>query len=276
MNDAWADDPKIAFMDSNDPDSRALKKGLANLFWPKPTLLGLMWALIVVFDLGGLVDLAIFLTLVWLGAQILFRFTKFWAEVRWFFGKATAALASPFVGGVAWLNRNARGKRAAAPAAQIQPLAAMANAAAEPPPAPKPPRTRINWLGAADNLLKFAPWIIGLGLALFLVLKVIDIFDGRSGREVAAEARAGVAESETRTAEAEVIRGQESIVIVEEVGRARDRARTQTEEAREAVAAAPDLEAGFAEYRARALSLRDQGRAPVADAVRQHTTGDAP
>ncbi|MCL4715445.1 MAG: hypothetical protein KJZ75_11090 [Hyphomonadaceae bacterium] len=142
---------------------------------------------------------------------------------------------------------------------------------------PAPQRAPVNWRarieGVIDGALKYW-WVILGAIAILFVLSSCDVrwpWSAPSGREVAAEANQRTAESNQRTAEAETRRAQDSVVIVEDTHRARARVRTQTEEAREAVADAPDLEASYREYRDRAQRLRDESRAAYAAAVQQHT-----
>lgn len=144
------------------------------------------------------------------------------------------------------------------------------------------PRAPIDWgakgAAALDWMLKYW-WLIAGALLVLFVLNSCDLrtpFSPPSGREVAAKANQQRAEAGQRTAEAEAVRAQDSVVIIENTARARVRISRQVEEAREAVAEAPDLAARYAEYRDRAQRMRDESRAGVAAAVRQHAAEQPP
>lgn len=287
-NPAWRDDPSFAARGFEDEDSRRLIKGLSILFWPGGSLLIGAGLAIWLFGWGWAVRPWSYAGGVWILAHLMFRPRKFGAEamaaaltVRDVFAFATRLFAEPLNALVTKLNRSlhaapaAPGPQAFMAAGLADPLATTESAAREAAPAMRPSR-RIDWLGLADGVLKFLPVIIVAALVLWASLALKDIFDGPSGKEVAAAARAANAESERRTSEAEARRSAESVVIVEDVGERRRRAQDQTEEAREAVARAPDLETRYAEYRTRAQRLRDESGAAVADAVREHTAGVAP
>jgi len=151
-----------------------------------------------------------------------------------------------------------------------------------PPAAPMPPaqqskpKRTIDWLAALDGLLKFW-WLIPVALIAWALLsfggRVLDYFDGPSGREVAAEARAANAESEQRTSTAEVHQREETIAILERHQAQRAHVRVQVEAARETIAAAPDLDARYAAYRDLSDRLRNESRTAAAAAVREYRAG---
>lgn len=143
-------------------------------------------------------------------------------------------------------------------------------------------RAPIDWRqrleAIADGFLKYW-WLILAAIVILFALTSCEIrapWSGPSGREVAAEANQRTAEANQRTSDAEAGRAQEAVVIVENTHRARARITAQVEEAREAVAEAPDLETSYREYRDRAQRMRDESRAAVAAAVQQHTAGQSP
>lgn len=133
--------------------------------------------------------------------------------------------------------------------------------------------------GLIDGALRYW-WLIPTAIivagAALSFGRITDWLDGPSGREVIAEVNQRTSEANQRTSEAETERARETVVIIEHGHRARARINTQVEQAREAIAQAPDLRARYAEYRERAQRLRDEGRAAVAASVQRHTADDAP
>lgn len=245
---------------------------IAAALWPGCGALLLGWALYWLGwrAIGGALLLC---TGIWLAAQFLLRPKQFGAEIGgalWrgaqIFGRIGKLMADAFGPMLARLNANyhQRRERAAAFAGFGEALAA--NDRQSPTP--------MAWG-------KLIPWAVAVCLSAVLMLALarcapLNPFAPPSGREVAAEARAAVAESETRTAGAEAGRSRVSVAIVERAAATRERVHTQVEEAREAIAAAPDLESRFTEYRSRAQRLRDESAAAVAASVQQHTAGEPP
>lgn len=273
QNEAWADDPDLRVLRDDDADSQKLKRFGRRWIWPGPRGL-IVLALLVGFVIETPLTVAAWqwLASIWLAGQMLGRPTNFLLSVRDGFGKATALLASLFG------QRDRRDEPTPKDVRAFMPQAGEVHAAeavatptptAQPTPA-RPPAKRINWLEVGDQIIRFWPLILFLVVLAVFWQPIDRLINGASGREVAAEANAGVARSEARTSDAEAQRGTDSIIIVETTHRGRTRARAETEEALEAVANAPDLDASFVEYDTRARSLRDEGRTAVADAVQQH------
>ncbi len=263
-NNAYADDPDLRIVRSDDPDSQRLIAFLSRWIWPGIGGLTIVSVIVAVLDLAWAYTPVLVLGATWLVVQLVKRPRQFLSSFAGFFGSITGFMAK-----------------------HVAPLFRKANAALKNEEAPvvqgvmaAPPKRadarRFDWLGAADVLLKLLPLIIILGVAAMLWSPVANLINGPSGREVAAEAEAGNARSEARTGWAEANRGQVSIGIIEDTNRARRQTQAQVEQAREAVDRAADLDAAYAEYRARAQRLRDEGGSAAALAVQQHAAGVDP
>lgn len=272
---ATMSEPAFSVLSDDDPDSVKVKAFLKRWIWPGAGGLLLMIAFVGVFKLNWAFGLVQLIATGWLIGQIIVRPGPFLISVRNGFGKATALLAACF-------GQHAKRHSKDEPKPQDVRRFMPGEKNAQPEPqlaaAPRATRKRINWLEIGDGALRLAPWVLGaivLAALYAVVWKPLDRWiNGGSGREVAAEANANNARSETITANAESERASQSIVIVETTNRGRDHARAATEEALVAVAAHPDLEAGFAEYSARAQRLRNEGRTAVSGAVQQHAAGE--
>lgn len=266
QSEAWANDPSFSVVSSDDPSSRALKAGLKRWVFPGyPTLCAFALAVLMFRFDGGFVVLG-YVLIFWLFAQFAFRAKSFGLETAAAIGAVRDVFAR--VGAVRAHAKAQKSAQAAAPQTGAG-VRAFASIPETPPPLtqtqyepPKPKR--------ATDWGKLAGLAIVLG-CIFGVLVLADtikgMFDGPSGREVAAEAAAGVAESERRTSQAETDMGRAVIPIVEAHNEGRARAQAEVRTAREAIASAPDLEARYAAYRDSAVRLRDEGGSASASAV---------
>ena len=277
-NDAWSDDPAIRMGSDDDPDSQKVKAWLIRWVWPGIGGLAIVVLIVSVMKLSwtyGVVQVA---AGVWLIAQLVIRPGAFLLSVRNAFGNAARLFADLLAPGVRLMNRRDEPKPAEVRC--FMPQATLDTEA--PPAAPMPPaqqskpKRTIDWLAALDGLLKFW-WLIPVALIAWALLsfggRVLDYFDGPSGREVAAEARAANAESEQRTSTAEVHQREETIAILERHQAQRAHVRVQVEAARETIAAAPDLDARYAAYRDLSDRLRNESRTAAAAAVREYRAG---
>lgn len=273
----------ISIRSDDDPDSRALKMGLGLIFWPKPTLILLGW--LGVLFLGWPSKLVIFATLIWLGAHLMFRPSKFGAEIGLVIDAVLQALkaSNAFMARhiepiLKRMNAAHHEKRRAREAAAVPaPMAfaaasrsAEASVAASAPAAPEPERAardRTNWL----TVLRRWWWIAPVALLAFIAVRFVNWATGflqePSGREVAAEARANEAEANQRTSDAEVDQSQQATVRVETRYVTVERIVRETEIAREAIASAPDLDARLAVHRDFTQRMRDEAAASRAAAV---------
>lgn len=269
-NDAWLDDPDLRVHDSDDPDSRALKKGLSLIFWPRPTLLIVGWLIAIIFDLGWASGLLMFATCLWLGAHLLFRPSRFFGELR----AVGDYIAEWLSKAMRKLNRAAKQEpQAPSPTPEPQAFAALApgpnrpTGAAPELPAPAPKPTRIDWGKLGRALLN--PWfwvIVGVLCVGVMALRGFDFFQP-SGREVAADARADVAEANESTANAETEQMAAALARVEAAATRLDRLTREAERARHAIQNAPDLDSGIAAHSEYVGRLRGDAAAERAAAV---------
>lgn len=279
-NDAWANDPDMRVIRSDDPDSRALLRGLGYVFWPYPGLLvvGAIFTLLASRPWNPIV--AGFL--LWAAAHVMFNpkgvakvlvaITHLFDVVRHVFAAATCALAHLGAPVIAKLNRWAKPK----PAAGVQAFAAPAAEAVEPPPAPVPPepskpkRPRFDWSKPLRFLFNSWLWV---GVVIFAIAASVGSWFsdfGKSGREVAAEAEKNLAEANERTARAETDQQAQTTERVEVRYVEVARIVRVTEQAREAIAEAPNLDAGIAVHRDFTRRMRDEADAARAAAVRNY------
>lgn len=246
----------MSIRSDDDPDSRALKTGLGLIFWPKPTLIVLGW--LGVLFLGWPSKLVILASLIWLGAHLMFRPSKFGAEI----GLAIDA-------GLHAKRRAREVQPAPAPmafaAASRSPEASIAASASTAPLSP--PRPPVDWLA----VLRRWWWIAPVALLALIAVRFVNWATGflqePSGREVAAEARANEAEANQRTSDAEADQSQQAVVRVETRYVTVERIVRETEIAREAIASAPDLDARLAVHRDFTQRMRDEAAASRAAAV---------
>lgn len=285
----------ISIRSDDDPDSRALKTGLGIIFWPKPTLIVLGW--LGVLFLGWPSKLVIFASLIWLGAHLMFRPSKFGAEIGQaidaglqFLGACNAFMARHIEPILAKMNAAHHVKRRAREAAPTAPtpqallsenrraFAAAARsaeasdaAAAEPiiPPAPAPraPRPPVDWLAVLRRWWWIAPVALLAIVAARFVGWATDFINGPSAREVVADVRANEAEAQTRTADAENEQLASALRRVEEAAARLSQMEREAENARDAIRNAPTLDAGIAEHDAYVDGLRDQSARDRAAAV---------
>lgn len=266
----------------DDPDSRALKTGLGLIFWPKPTLIVLGW--LGVLFLGWPSKLAIFASLIWLGAHLMFRPSKFGAEIGLaidaglqFLKACNAFMArhiEPILKKANAAHHAKRRAREATPAAPMMAFAAASRSAdasvapATSAPAPtRTPRPPVDWLAVLRRWWWIAPVALLAIFAARFVGWATGFLEKPSGREVAAEARTNEAEARERTSEAEVDQSQQATVRVETRYVTVERIVRETETARDAIAAAPDLDARFAVHRDFTQRMRDEAAASRAAAV---------
>jgi hypothetical protein len=234
----------------DDPDSRALKTGLGLIFWPKPTLIVLGW--LGVLFLGWPAKLVIFASLIWLGAHLMFRPSKFGPEIAIAidavlqFLKACNAFAAA--------DRSGEAADAAAAESVVS-------------PAPAPRRPPVDWLAVLRRWWWIAPVALLALIAVNVAERVSNWINGPSGREVAAEARTNEAEARERTSDAETDQSQQATVRVETRYVTVERIVRETETARDAIAAAPDLDARLAVHRDFTQRMRDEAAASRAAAV---------
>jgi hypothetical protein len=274
----------ISIRTDDDPDSQALKTGLGLIFWPKPTLIVLGW--LGVLFLGWPSKLVIFATLIWLGAHLMFRPSKFGVEigialdaVRQFFAWTTEQLGKHIAPIFAKLNAAHRGKRSA-PAPEPMAFAAASRSAdasvaaavtaPRPPRAPRAPRAPINWLG----VLRRWWWVAPVALLALIAFRFVDWATGflnePSAREIVAEVEAEEANAERRTAEAEAERNERTIVRIEEAAARRFQINEQTETARAAIQTTPDDDIRGRLHDAYVDRVRDQSARDRADALQDY------
>jgi hypothetical protein len=270
----------ISIRTDDDPDSRALKTGLGLIFWPKPTLIVLGW--LGVLFLGWPSKLVIFATLIWLGAHLMFRPSKFGAEiglaldaVRQFFAWTTEQLGKHIAPIFAKLNAAHRGKSKPAPspapmmfaAASRSADASVSPAVTAPPRAPRPP---VDWLG----VLRRWWWIAPVALLALIAFRFADWATGflnePSAREIVAEVEAEEANAERRTAEAEAERNERTIVRIERAQARREQIADEAETAREAIQEAPDDDIRGRLHDAYVDRVRDQSARDRADALQDY------
>lgn len=276
----------------DDPDSRALKTGLGLIFWPKPTLIVLGW--LGVLFLGWPAKLVIFASLIWLGAHLMFRPSKFGPEiglaidaVLQFLKACNAFMARNIEPILAKMNAAYHAKRRAREAAPAPQALLSENrrafaaadrsgeaadaAAAESivPPAPmRAPRPPVDWLGVLRRWWWIAPVALLALIAVNVAERVSNWINGPSAREVVADVRANEAEAEARTADAENEQLASALRRVEEAAARLSQMEREAENARDAIRNAPTLDAGIAEHDAYVDGLRDQSARDRADALR--------
>lgn len=282
-------EPTISFQDSDDPDSRAMKKGLGLIFWPGAGLLIVLTITVYVFQALWLAKALLWYSGIWLAAQLMFRPSKFGAELaaclwalRDVFAAATAFLAnSGLAAMIARANAGAKaGKRGkplpltlynpiSAPAAEAAPPvapepmlhSAVTNEAAKSnmgaSDGPAPPRRKIDWPG----LLRRWWWIAPATLVAFVLVRIasplLNWIGGPSAREVVADVRANQAEAETRTTAAENDQIASALRRVEAAAARLHQLERDAEIARDAIRNAPTLDVGIAEHDAYVDGLRD-------------------
>lgn len=297
MSDPYANDPYIGVRASDDPESRALKQGFALLVWPRPMLLAVGWLALFLLGLGWLKAPLLFLSCVWLAAQLIVRPSKFGAEIglmlgwaRDGFGAVAKWLADRFAPVLAKWNaahherRKAKEAEAVRAAAQpmmmaevaaSEPMLAMGSSAPDETPAPKRQRRSIDWLDVAEKLFDLRLWAF-LAVAAAILFVANGCFSNPlappSGREVAAEYRADWAEAKERTAGAEADMRERVVIRVEERNTAVQRIGRERERAREAIRSAPDLEARIAVHRDLAERMRDEAAQRRAAAMSDYNT----
>lgn len=284
-------EPTISFQDSDDPDSRAMKKGLGLIFWPGAGLLIVLTITVYVFQALWLAKALLWYSGIWLAAQLMFRPSKFGAELaaclwalRDVFAAATAFLAnSGLAAMIARANAGAKAgkqsKPAQAPLTLYNPLAALAETAAapvapEPPlhfavtneadtgasdgPAPPPPvRRKIDWSGVLRRWWWIAPAILVAFVLVRIASPLLNWINGPSAREVVADVRANQAEAETRTTAAENDQIASALRRVEAAAARLHQLERDAEIARDAIRNAPTLDVGIAEHDAYVDGLRD-------------------
>lgn len=281
----WTDDPDLRVQTMDDVDSRRLLKGLRIIFWPWPTLLIMLWTAAIIFDLAFLSGPLLFGTVLWLTAHLLFRTKKFLSELR-AFGEAVADQLSKLM---AKLNRAAKKRDNAEPAATTS--APQAREAPAPqveaaPVRPKPsepigkPRMPFDW-GKAFGWLLNPRVLIGLFVLILIVgaLKSCDSinpFREPSGREVAAEARADVADAKQATSEAESAQARAALERLESAAARYERLSREAERARHAIQNAPDLDGGIIEHRAYVDGVRRDAASARAAAVSDYRSAVDP
>ncbi len=277
----------MSIRSDDDPDSRALKMGLGLIFWPKPTLIVLGW--LGVLFLGWPSKLVILASLIWLGAHLMFRPSKFGAEIGLLIDAVLQALKAsnafmarhiePILKKMNEAHHAKRRAREAAPQALLSETrrafaaadrsgeAADAAAAESVVPPAQPKRPPVDWLA----VLRRWWWIAPVALLALVAVRFVNWATGflqePSGREVAAEARANEAEANQRTSDAEVDQSQQAVVRVETRYVTVERIVRETEIAREAIASAPDLDARLAVHRDFTQRMRDEAAASRAAAV---------
>lgn len=270
QSEAWANDPSFSVRSSDDPASKALKAGLKRWVFPGYPTLAAAIIIVLVFQVGWAFVPLCYWLIFWVVAQLACRARAFGLETAQAIGAVRDVLERI---GVARADAKATKAERAPPASGIRSFASIPET---PPPLTatqyEPPKRRgdpINW-----NRL------IWLGVACAVIFGLMfardvwrDAFGGPSGAEVAAQARAGVAESNERTAQAEADMGRAVVPIVETHNAARTRVRHEVETTREAIAAAPDLDARYDAYRDLAGRLRDESGAATASAVSEYRAG---
>lgn len=266
-------DPTISLHDSDDPSSRALKKGLGLIFWPGAGLLALGLITAFVFMLPWLARLMTWYAALWLAAHVMFRPSKFGAEIA----ACLLALRDVFAGASAflanWLKTNVRATASKQSKAAQPPLTLynVAPAAEAPPESAPPPlatkRWDVDWgrLGAA--LLNPRIWLLlATGWVALIIANGLNLFS-RSGREVAAEAERNIAIAETKTREAELRQRESALARSDALESRRGAIHQQSEAARAALETSPDDDARFAAYVEFTQRLRDDSAHAAAAAV---------
>lgn len=115
----------------------------------------------------------------------------------------------------------------------------------------EPARTPIDWRKLFNSIVdKWWLILVVLGAVLVLMLwdRVTDMFDGPSGREVAAEARADVADAKQATSNAESEQIAAALARVEQAAARGEQLNRHLERVRDAIQNAPDLDSGIAEH----------------------------
>lgn len=290
-------DPLISLHDSDDPDSRAMKKGLGLIFWPGAGLLMVLTVTVYVFQVLWLAKVLIWYAGIWTAAHLMFRPSKFGAELaaclwalRDVFAAATAFLAnSGLAAQIARLNAGAKATKQdnQAPLTLYTPLAAEAAAPAAvdvntPPlePRSEPPnrgwRIDVDWGRFGAALLNPRIWLLlAAGWVAFMVASSLHLF-GRSGREVAADAETNIAKAEVKTANAEITQRERALERSDALEARRDAIHQQSEAARVAIEANPDNDAGFAAYAELAQRLRDDSARAAAAALQDYNSSLRP
>lgn len=282
-NPAWADDPDLRVAEMDDVDSRRLIKGLRIIFWPWPTLLIVLWTAAIIFDLAFLSGPLLFGTMLWLTAHLLFRTKKFLSELR-AFGEAVADQLSKLM---AKLNRAAKKRDSAEPAAaKSAPQMREAPAPESAPVRPEPsepiakPRAPIDWGKAFGWLLNprvlIAIFVLLLLIGAWRAFDAINPFREPSGREVAAEARADVADAKQATSDAESAQARAAIERLENAASRYERLSREAERARHAIQNAPDLDGGIIEHRAYVDGVRRDAADARASAVHDYRSAIDP
>jgi hypothetical protein len=271
--EAWSDDPYLGVHDSDDPDSRALKKGLKMIFWPWPSLLIVCWAAAIIFKAGWAGGILLFATSIWIGAHLLFRPRQFLSDIvvagGWFADRLSRLMKT--------LNRAAKASAPKTDAVRSVVAAAPPAPAPESAPASAPqarqPRNRhpIDW-GKLLSVLLNPKVIIGIVVLIFIIfvlrgLDAINPFSPPSGAEVAADARADVAEANESTANAETEQLAAALRRVEAAAERAEQLNREAERARHAIQNAPDLDSGIAVHRDYVERVRGDAAAARASAV---------
>lgn len=269
----------MSIRSDDDPDSRALKMGLGLIFWPKPTLIVLGW--LGVLFLGWPSKLVIFASLIWLGAHLMFRPSKFGPEiglaidaVLQFFKACNAFMARHIEPILAKMNAAYHAKRLAREAAPAAPMMAFAAASrsadasvATPAPAPRPP---VDWLAVLRRWWWIAPVALLALIAVNVAERVSIWINGPSAREVVADVRANEAEAERRTSDAEADRNLRTIERVEHAQTRRAEINEQVEIAREAIQVAPDDDIRGRVHDAYVERVRDESTRDRASALQDY------
>jgi hypothetical protein len=134
----------------------------------------------------------------------------------------------------------------------------------------------VDWLAVLRRWWWIAPVALLALIAVNVAERVSNWINGPSGREVAAEARTNEAEARERTSNAEADQSQQATVRVETRYVTVERIVRETETARDAIAAAPDLDARLAVHRDFTQRMRDEAAASRAAAVRDYDSSVDP
>ncbi len=197
----------------------------------------------------------------WALAHIAFRPSKAGAAIGEWIGDAAHAIGTRIP------RPTPKSAPAAAPANVVS-IADPINQAPPPRVEASPPPLRFDWSRSMRDFLPLL--VIAAALLVWVVVGGGLHLWGKSGREVAADARTGIAQAENTTSQAETRQAQQTVVRVEAHTAELNRLRQEVAHAREEIQDAPDLETRVAAAAAFAERMRLDAEAARAAALQDY------